>query len=104
MRAKEYNPIHTHTHCDLSFVLWLEVPQRMLDEAKKKETNAANPGDTCFIYGEDCWNTVSEKKFTPSINTLVIFPSSLRHHVMHFNSNVIRTSVAGNIKFEWDKL
>ena len=104
MRAKEYNPIHTHTHCDLSFVLWLEVPQRMLDEAKKKETNAANPGDTCFIYGEDCWNTVSEKKFTPRINTLVIFPATLRHQVMHFNSNVIRTSVAGNIKFEWDKL
>ena len=36
MKAKEYNPIHVHTHCDLSFVLFLEVPQRMLDEAKRK--------------------------------------------------------------------
>ena len=35
MRPKEYNPIHVHTFCDLSFVLWLEVPQRMLNEAKK---------------------------------------------------------------------
>ena len=99
MRAKEYNPIHIHTNCDLSFVLWLEVPQRMLNEAKTNETNAANPGSTCFLYGEHKHNVVSEKHFTPAVNTLMIFPSDLRHHVMHFNSKVIRTSVAGNIKF-----
>jgi hypothetical protein len=99
MKAKEYNPIHVHTNCDLSFVLWLEVPQRMLDEAKKNETNAANPGDTCFQHGEDNWSVVTEKRFPPVVNSLVIFPATLRHSVMHFNSKVIRTSVAGNIKF-----
>ena len=99
MKAKEYNPIHIHTHCDLSFVLWLEVPKRMLDEAKKNETNAANPGATCFVYGEDSGQVVCEKQFTPKVNTLLIFPANLRHSVMHFNSKVIRTSVAGNIKF-----
>ena len=99
MRAKEYNPIHVHTHCDLSFVLFLEVPQRMLNEAKKNETNAANPGDTCFLYGEDSAYVICEKQFMPKVNTLMIFPASLRHSVMHFNSKVIRTSVAGNVKF-----
>jgi len=99
MRAKEYNPIHVHTHCALSFVLWLEVPQRMLDEAKKNETNAANPGDICFLYGEDTVYGLCEKQFAPKVNTLMIFPANLRHHVMHFNSKGTRTSVAGNIKF-----
>jgi len=99
MKAKEYNPVHIHTQCDLSFIIWLEVPQRMLNEAKKNETNGANPGDTCFLYGEEAWSSLSEKHFAPKVNTLMIFPASLRHQVMHFNSKVTRTSVAGNIKF-----
>jgi len=99
MRAKEYNPVHVHTLCSLSFVLFLEVPQRMLDEAKKNTTSAANPGDICFLYGEDKWNAVAEKHFAPKVNTIMIFPGDLRHSVMHFNSEVIRTSVSGNIKF-----
>jgi hypothetical protein len=99
MRAKEYNPMHVHTHCDLSFILWVEVPQRMLNEAKKNITNAANPGETCFLYGEDKWSVVTEKHFTPQVNTLMMFPADLKHSVMHFNSKVIRTSVAGNISF-----
>ena len=99
MKHKEYNPIHVHTHCNLSFIIWLEVPKRMLDEAKKNETNAANPGETCFLYGEDKWSAITERHFAPVVNTLMIFPADLRHQVMHFNSKVIRTSVAGNITF-----
>jgi len=101
MKAKEYNPIHIHTHCDLSFVLFLDVPQRMLDEAKRKPiTNVgAKPGELCFLYGEEVWGSLTEKLFTPKVNTLLIFPATLRHSVIHFNSKVTRTSVAGNIKF-----
>jgi len=99
MKAKEYNPIHLHTECHLSFVLWLEVPQQILNETKKNETTAANPGNIGFLFGEDKWSTVSEKHFTPKVNTLMLFPAFLRHQVMHFNSKVTRTSVAGNIKF-----
>ena len=84
-----------------SFALFLEVPQRMLDEAKRKPlTNVgAKPGDLCFLYGEDSSYGLCEKKFTPLVNTLMIFPATLRHQVVHFNSKVIRTSVAGDIKF-----
>jgi len=99
MKAKEYNPAHIHTNCNLSFVLWLEVPQRMLNEAKKKDTNANAPGGTTFFYGEDHRHVISEKHFAPIVNTIMIFPATLRHSVMHFNSKVTRTSVAGNILF-----
>ena len=101
MKPKEYNPIHIHTHCDLSFVLFLEVPQRMINEAKRKPlTNVgAKPGDLCFIYGEEATGYLTEKRFAPRVNTLLMFPATLRHQVIHFNSKVTRTSVAGNIKF-----
>ena len=78
---------------------FLVTSNEFMNEAKKNETNAANPGDTCFLFGEDKWSVVTEKHFTPQVNTLMIFPSDLRHQVMHFNSKVTRTSVAGNIKF-----
>ena len=99
MKAKEYNPLHVHTLCELSFVLWLEVPQRMLDESKKNKTNGAPPGSISFVYGEDKWSAITEKHYAPRVNTLFIFPADLRHQVMHFNSKVTRTSVAGNIKW-----
>jgi len=101
MKAKEYNPTHVHTHCDLSFVLFLEVPPRMLNEAKRTPlTNVgANPGELSFLYGEENSHVVCEKRFTPKVNTLLIFPATLRHQVIHFNSKVTRTSVAGNIIF-----
>ena len=100
MKAQEYNPIHVHTNCSLSFVLWLEVPQRILSEAKKNKTNGADPGQTVFLFGEEAAGlTVTERRFSPQVNTLMIFPASLRHQVMHFNSKVTRTSVAGNIRW-----
>jgi len=101
MKAKEYNPIHVHTRCELSFVLWLEVPQRMLNEGKGTPlTNVgAKPGELCFLYGEETSYVLSEKRFTPKLNTLLLFPALLRHQVLHFNSKVTRTSVAGNIKW-----
>jgi uncharacterized protein (TIGR02466 family) len=99
MKAKEYNPVHIHTYCDLSFVLWLEVPQEMLDEANKLETNSANRGETGFVYGEDKPLYIVEKHFPPKKNTMMMFPADLRHYVMHFNSDVTRISVSGNIKF-----
>jgi len=96
MKAKEYNPSHIHTECALSFVLWLEVPQQMLNE--KNETNGPNPGDISFHFGEVAGGlAVTGKQFSPQVNTLMMFPGFLRHEVRHFNSEVTRTSVAGNI-------
>ena len=99
MVPKEYNPPHVHQHCDLSFVLFLEVPEGMKGEAKKKKTTAPHPGQTSFIYGENRWDTVSEIVFTPKKNILLMFPNNLRHYVMHFDSKGERISVSGNIVF-----
>ena len=71
----------------------------MLDESKNKEITGPKPGETGFLHGEDNWSVVSEQHISPRVNTLMIFPSTLRHQVIHFDSKVTRISVSGNIKF-----
>ena len=98
-KAKEYNPIHSHPGCNLSFVLYLEVPKEMLAEARA--TTGAAPGHTGFMYGEDAYGFITHRIVKPSEGTLLMFPSNLRHYVSHFDSpNVTRTSVSGNITFK----
>lgn len=96
-KSKEYNPIHVHTRCDLSFVLFLTVPQKMLKE--KRTSNGDPAGHTVFIYGEDSRGVRTHRIVKPEVGTLLMFPSRLRHHVPHFNSKVTRVTVSGNVSF-----
>ena len=97
-KANEFNPLHVHTGCSISFVIYLKVPPIIKKEASKNITKAGNPGTISFVYGEDqdfCTNT---HNILPEENTLLIFPSLLRHEVMPFKSDVERISVAGNVE------
>ena len=100
-KAGEYNPIHLHPGCELSFVLYLEVPEEMLKE--KKTSRGIPAGYTAFLYGEHADLHVVNRVVKPKEGTLVMFPSNLKHHASHFNSKVTRTSVSGNIKFTHTK-
>ena len=97
-KAGEHNPLHTHDHCDLSFVLWLKVPKAMLNEASKNKTTGIHPGYIHFCYGEEDWRCITDMSYKPAENVIMIFPSTLRHQVQPFTSKVTRISVAGNIK------
>ena len=95
----EYNPIHTHPNCNLSMILFLEIPNEILEE--KHITKGTPPGHTGFIYGEDTpGGFITHQIIRPEANVLYMFPSGLRHYVSHFNSKVTRTSVSGNIMFD----
>ena len=97
-KAGEYNPIHTHPNCNISFILFLEVPKEML--AEKRVTKGAPPGFTGFLYGEDVYGVITHRIIKPEENVLYMFPSNLRHYVAHFTSKVTRTSVSGNVIFD----
>jgi len=97
-KSGEYNPVHTHPDCALSFVLYLEVPRKMLEE-KRSTMRGIPPGHTGFIYGERTPGVVSERVIKPEEGMLYMFPAYLRHYVTHFNSKVTRTTVSGNITF-----
>ena len=44
-KAGEYNPVHVHTGSDVSFVLWLKVPKKILQESSDvPQVQFDNPG------------------------------------------------------------
>ena len=97
-KKNEMNPMHTHTGCNLSFVHWISFPKAIIKERNKEITTSAKPGGITFYYGEDQPFVITAREFLPKENTLMIFPSTFKHEVIGFKSNVCRISVAGNIK------
>ena len=97
MTKFESNPLHTHDD-DLSFVLYIKIPEGLKKEQENTVGNTA-PGAISFMYtlgtGE---YQVNKHIFMPQIGDLFIFPASLHHSVNHFQSEGERVSVSGNIK------
>tara|TARA_E500000318_G_scaffold109111_1_gene121387 strand:+ start:312 stop:905 length:594 start_codon:yes stop_codon:yes gene_type:complete len=90
----EYNPIHTHTNCDLSFVLYIKVPQNIYEfQSFSKTTHGA----VTFHYGERNFLCKNKLNFQPQRGDLVIFPSWTQHSVEGFKKDEERISVAGNL-------
>ena len=96
----EYNPVHFHTYCDLSSVIWLKVPP--LDHRSKErnlpEYKFSRDGMIEFVYKTAC-PTGLEKgslSFTPEPGKLTIFPSNLLHTVYPFQGPGERRSIAFN--------
>ena len=110
-KAGEYNPPHNHSG-DLSFVLYPDIPQEMLDEAKNidlRRSNKTAPGSICFDYGERKFGDFlsfcnTSFSMVPQTGLLIIFPAYLTHHAYAFQTkDVERVSVSGNIIFTWEK-
>lgn len=120
MRAGEYNPIHNHAG-SLSFVIYVDVPKEIYQE--ENPANGHAPGTITFMNEIAFFDRLpftsdkkeEEKKNTsinhylmpttsynlmPKTGEMIIFPSYLMHSVEAFQSNVIRKTVSGNIKFD----
>jgi uncharacterized protein (TIGR02466 family) len=96
----EYNPVHFHTYCDLSSVLYLKVPS--FDDRSKTgnlpDYKHQRDGMIEFIYKTAC-PTGLEKgslSFNPEPGKLVVFPSNLLHTVYPFKGDGERRSIAFN--------
>jgi len=98
-RQGEYNPLHNHKG-HLSFVIYLQVPEEIVNEDKitKGVYNNEGPGRIVFNYGEKLPFNISGFNKLPKKGDLFIFPSWLKHFVYAFKSNVERISVSGNIR------
>ena len=102
-KAKEYNPPHNH-NADLSFVVYLQVPEEIKIDNEAAQGVAANvgPGMIVLDYGLELpFSNCRHCKF-PEIGDILIFPAWLPHHVYAFTSDVERISVSGNITLEMD--
>lgn len=100
MKAGDFNPPHIHSG-ELSFVIYLQVPELIKLENAENISNDFGPGSVVFTYGETQDYVLSERAFMPNERDAFIFNAKLRHHVSPFKSNVERISVSGNVM--WDK-
>ena len=88
--ANEYNPLHNHTGCDISAVIYLKIPnvkgRRNLESKKGKSDH---DGYIAFVHSAmgNRNHDVLEKgviNMTPTSGLLVMFPSYLIHTVYPF--------------------
>ena len=96
MKKNEYNPPHDHGD-DLSFVIFLKVPEELQKEQEKFIGNSGGPGSLGFLYGEGNRQAVTYQAVKPKDRDMFIFPAWIKHYVAPFYADVTRISVAGNV-------
>jgi len=99
MKPGDFNPIHVHSS-DYSFVIFLDVPSEIHQEANNFKGTDSKPGALQFRYGQPArpaWGT-TENHFIPNTGDMYIFPALLEHIVAPFKSDVTRISVSGNYR------
>ena len=95
--AGDYNPIHTHTNCQLTCVGYLKVPDLSNDLIKAGSNPAGNLeilssiGDNPSIFEND------RISFKPKVGNWYLFPANMRHSVYPFSCDGERRSFSINM-------
>jgi len=95
-RPGDFNPPHDHADT-LSFVIFLDVPDKLIEENKAYKGRSAGPGGINFVYGDGTREAVTHHSFVPKAGDMYIFPAWLKHWVYPFKSDCTRISVSGNV-------
>ena len=104
----EYNPIHIHTECSLSTVMYLKVPEFL------PSTKPERDDDGCIMFigagHQSSRLTRNIIKIKPKVGDFYIFPAHLQHCVYPFKTDgdYERRSMSFNADFisktEWEKI
>ena len=103
----EYNPIHIHTECSMSTVMYLKVPKFLPSVKPDRDDD----GNIMFIGGAGSGSGLTRNlmKIKPKVGDFFIFPNHLQHTVYPFRTDgdFERRSVSFNVdwiaKSEFDK-
>lgn len=98
-KENEYNPIHYHSNCSISAVLYLKVPEfRPRGFVGKKNID----GYIEFINSTVDHSMLSAGSYLvkPQVGQLLMFPSTLLHTVYPFQGPEERRSLAFNLNYE----
>jgi uncharacterized protein (TIGR02466 family) len=98
-RPGEYNPIHVHTDCDVSTVMYLKVPEFLPSEKPER-----NDDGTIMFVGDAGVQTKLKRgiiKIHPHPGEFYIFPAHMLHTVYPYRTNddFNRRSIAFNASF-----
>ena len=100
MKKGEYNPVHIHESCHLSYVIFVKIPKKLTDTSiTYRNKTKGTKGFTNFYFGENSWDVISTRTIVPKENSLLLFPAQLRHSVDAYDVSVERITAAGNIRF-----
>lgn len=95
----EYNPIHIHTECSMSTVMYLKIPEFL------PSTKPERDDDGCIMFiGQAQPSTRLTRalmKIKPEVGDFFLFPAHLQHTVYPYqtNDNFARRSVSFNADF-----
>jgi len=92
----DFNPPHDHDGA-LSFVIYLSLPDKLIEEHKAYTGKSCGPGGIQFLYGDGGKDCITYMSDMPQTGDMFIFPAWLKHYVSPFRSDVTRISVSGNI-------
>ena len=79
------------------FVIYLNIPEKLIEEHKAYKGKSCGPGGIQFLYGEGNRQAITYMSEMPQTGDMFIFPAWLKHWVSPFKSDVTRISVSGNI-------
>ena len=103
--ANEYNPIHNHTGCEISGVIYLKVPDvKGRRNLQSKKGKMDSDGDISFVYctASQRNHDIFEKglvQITPVPGLMLMFPSYLGHTVYPFVGEGERRCIAFNASY-----
>ena len=99
----EYNPVHYHTACNISSVMYLKIPK--FDKRWKEDRHFKdNTVDGCIEFVNGITDLMGMEMGTyrhrPKVGELFLFPSNLLHTVYPFKGDSERRSLAFNIAYQ----
>mgnify|MGYP002152609762 CR=1 FL=1 len=100
MSAGEGNPIHIHEGCDLSSVLYIDMPKALQEEQKNFKGNGAGPGGITFYNQPNVPGYIASNVFRPETGDFFMFPALLPHSVGPYTSKCERISISANFSFK----
>ena len=93
----EFNPQHTHSHCQISAVLYLKIPAMKPRNILGKQEK---DGQIEFTYGQtDSIFTTGSFLVKPKPGMCLLFPNTLYHQVYPFQGSGERRSIAFNMTY-----
>ena len=80
----EYNPLHLHTHCKVSGIVYLQTPSKQLKSIKPLDTD----GKITFFNNSGTDMNFSEQScfIKPEVGDMYIFPALTHHMVWPYRS------------------
>ena len=95
----EYNPLHIHTECQMSTVMYLKVPKFLPSVKPERDDD----GNIMFIGGAGSGSGLTRNlmRIKPRVGDFFIFPNHLQHTVYPFKTDgdFERRSVSFNADF-----